>query len=1352
MSCRLAQVFSLALVLSACGRIGYDVHERDAEVDALPAIDAASDAAQDASVDASDMAMSLAAVVVAPTAGLTTTEGGERAMFSVVLATAPSANVTLAFSSSDTTEGTVSPPVLAFSPLNWNAPQIVHVTGVNDSDADGDTEFTIVSAPAVSSDAEYNGIDPSDVTVTNIDDETAGVSVLPTSGLSTTESGTTATFTITLHSAPSGDVAVALSSSATDEVTVSPPSVTFTSTNWSAGQTVTVTGVDDSDLDGAQPFTVVTAPCVSADPNYGGLDPDDVTGTNRDNESGGIVVAADPGLFTTEAGGTATFTVALLSAPTSDVMIPVASTDATEGTVDSPALVFTSSNWNVPRVVTVTGVDDGLADGDQVYAVHLGPSVSADDQYNALSASDVLLTNTDDDVPGVAVSPASGLTTTEAGDTDTFDVVLRSRPSSDVTIDLSSSDTGELTVSPSSFVFSMANWDVPQTATVTGVDDAIVDGDQIVDVTVHVSASGDAGYLALSDTVLAITNVDDETPSVIVTPTSGLTTTEAGATATFTMRLGSLPSASVLISLASDTVSEGTVSPSVVSFSTANWNVPRTITVTGVNDAYDDGNRAYHIVTDAAVSADVNYSGLDPSDVTVTNTDDDNAAITVTPTSGLVTTEAGGSATFTVILTSQPTDNLTIALSTSDASEGDVSPAFLTFSGYNWNTLHTVTVTGLDDDVDDGDVMYSIVTAAPTSADMTYSAINPADVTVTNTDNDAAGVVVTPTSGLVTYEGSGATADFSIVLSSEPTADVTVALSSSNAAEGTVSPLSVTFTALNWNIPQFVSATGVDDFVMDGNTMYNIVTGSAVSADPVYNGVAVADVSVTNIDNDALGISVSPIAGLVTNETGTTATFSIRLNTLPTASVTIGLTSSNVGEGTVSPASVTFTTGNWSMPQTVTITGVDDVLPDGNVMYSIITAAAVSADTNYNGINPSDVSVVNYNDDIASVTVSPTSGLVTNENGQTATFTIVLGRAPAANVTIDLDVTLPGEAKVVPDTITFKPLNWNVPQTVTLTGLDDYQRDFARAYSVVTSACTSADPVYSGFAVDDVSVANNDNELAFFYVGYLALTIDVIGGTPWVVSYGDHSLEKINPATNAVISTTPLGAGAQGLAYDGSRLWIPEADIDRVSLVNPATAGVVGTMPVGDGPVSALYAGGSIWVANGLASTAQRINPLTQASIASVPIPAGASGLGSDGTNLWVAGGQGGGQVAKVDMGTNAVTATVPIGGTPRSVEFAAGSIWVSRSTGTQVARVNPTTNIVEANITVGYGSYGMVYDGSRLWVAVTGTNGVAAIDPATNTVTRTLAAAATPTDVAWDGSSLWVASYGLNSVQRIVP
>ena len=139
----------------------------------------------------------------------------------------------------------------------------------------------------------------------------------------------------------------------------------------------------------------------------------------------------------------------------------------------------------------------------------------------------------------------------------------------------------------------------------------------------------------------------------------------------------------------------------------------------------------------AATSGDANYAGVDLSDVTVTNSDNDVAGITVTPTGGLVTTEAAGTTTFTVVLNTQPTADVTIGVSSSDTSEGTVNPSSLTFTVANWSTAQTVTVTGQDDDEEDGDKAYTIVLGSATSGDANYAGVNPADVAVTNSDDES---------------------------------------------------------------------------------------------------------------------------------------------------------------------------------------------------------------------------------------------------------------------------------------------------------------------------------------------------------------------------------------------------------------------------------------------------------------------------------------------------------------------------------------------------------------------------------------------------------------------------------------
>src|SRR5438874_2715488 len=178
-------------------------------------------------------------------------------------------------------------------------------------------------------------------------------------------------------------------------------------------------------------------------------------------------------------------------------------------------------------------------------------------------------------------------------------------------------------------------------------------------------------------------------------------------------------------------------------------------------------------------------------------------------------------------------------------------------------------------------------------------------------------------------------------------ANVPIRLPSSDLTEGTVSPASLTFTSGNWNTAQTVTVTGVDDFGADGAVAYTIVTAAAISTDPGYSGRGRAEGRETDTDDDVAGITVITTSGRTTTEAGGTAMFTVVLTSQPTANVTIGLSSSDLTEGTVSPASLTFTSGNWNTAQTVTVTGVDDFSADGATPYTIVTAAAISTDPDY---------------------------------------------------------------------------------------------------------------------------------------------------------------------------------------------------------------------------------------------------------------------------------------------------------------------------------------------------------------------------------------------------------------------
>ena len=250
------------------------------------------------------------------------------------------------------------------------------------------------------------------------------------------------------------------------------------------------------------------------------------------------------------------------------------------------------------------------------------------------------------------------------------------------------------------------------------------------------------------------------------------------------------------------------------------------------------------------------------------------------------------------------------------------------------------------------------------------------------------GITVTPSTGLITSE-SGATASFTIVLDSQPANSVTVNLRSSDTTEGTVSPSSISFTTTNWNTSQKVTVTGVDDNLFDGDIKYN-VSFTVQSTDSKYNGLTVVPVNLTNKDNEPLAsFTVTPTAGLITSEAGGSASFSVVLDRAPASTVNITLTSSDTTEGTVSPSSISFTTANWNTSQTITVTGVDDNLVDGDINYNV-SFTVQSADTNYNGFTIAPVSLTNQDNDSQ---VSPSNGGGSNSGTNTSSNTSTKGGA-----------------------------------------------------------------------------------------------------------------------------------------------------------------------------------------------------------------------------------------------------------------------------------------------------------------------------------------------------------------------
>ncbi len=190
--------------------------------------------------------------------------------------------------------------------------------------------------------------------------------------------------------------------------------------------------------------------------------------------------------------------------------------------------------------------------------------------------------------------------------------------------------------------------------------------------------------------------------------------------------------------------------------------------------------------------------------------------------------------------------------------------------------------------------------------------------------------------------------------------------------------------------------------------------------------------------------SVSP-TDLTVGENGGSATYTVSLEQPPSGTVNISVTSSDSNAATVNPTSLTFGTGNWSTPQRVTVTGVDDdVHNPGDRRTATISHSASGG--GYDGVSVEPVAVTVRDDDSAEetsdgggdpgITLS-TDALYPSEDGGGGSYYVNLASRPEETVTVSVSSSDTSVATVSPAQLQFTPDNWNQRQTVSVRSVDD---------------------------------------------------------------------------------------------------------------------------------------------------------------------------------------------------------------------------------------------------------------------------------------------------------------------------
>lgn len=275
-----------------------------------------------------------------------------------------------------------------------------------------------------------------------------------------------------------------------------------------------------------------------------------------------------------------------------------------------------------------------------------------------------------------------------------------------------------------------------------------------------------------------------------------------------------------------------------------------------------------------------------------------------------------------------------------------------------------------------------------------------------------------------------------------------------------------------------VAVVPVDDDIADPDETIIITLGEDGSYTPGTNSTTTLII----FDNNTAGFTLNPTIPLTTTEAGATAQPTLRLNSQPLDPVIISLSSSDPTEGIVNPTTLTFTPENWSVPQTITITGQDDLIADGNIPYQI-TGTASSSDSLYNNLAIPVINVTNLDNDTAGITLTQTQGFteVTEGNNTPDTYTIALNTDPSDPV--DITITADEQLEISQDGINFSN-SFNLtftdtnPQTISVLAIDDTLIEGLHTGEITHVITTDSDPNYnSSFAINPLTVSIIDNDL-----------------------------------------------------------------------------------------------------------------------------------------------------------------------------------------------------------------------------------------------------------------------------------
>ncbi len=398
------------------------------------------------------------------------------------------------------------------------------------------------------------------------------------------------------------------------------------------------------------------------------------------------------------------------------------------------------------------------------------------------------------------------------GSTAAFNVKLSAQPRSEITVTVSLVDgDGDISVlAGSSLTFTPTNWDTYQTVTLQAAEDPDAENGEA---TIRISAAG----MTAKD-IIAV-ELDNDNLRFEIDINDRISIGEGG-TADFRVKLSAKPSSNVIaeVSRLSGDNDIKVQSPRTLTFTPNDWDRYQKVTVEAGQDQ--------DTINGSAVIR-ISAPGVANKDITVTEIDDDVLQFVIDADEP-VEIEEGGTASFQIKLSANPSANVTVSVSRT-GGDTDItvqSGSTLTFTPADWDTFQTVTLAAAQDD-DTQSSTATIGISAPGLADR--------EIQAKEIDDDGLQFVTDADEVTVPEEQ---TASFQVKLSAQPSSDVTafVGRATGDSDINVVAGSSLTFNPGNWNSYQTVTLqAGKDEDDVDGQAAIAVAaTGIPVKTITAY--------------------------------------------------------------------------------------------------------------------------------------------------------------------------------------------------------------------------------------------------------------------------------------------------------------------------------------------------------------------------------------------------------------------------------------------------------------------------------------------------------------------------------------